>query len=99
LKIDKDYIIEFLKSKKEYLAKEYGVTSISLFGSFARGEENDESDVDVLIEMNDPTFSKLAGLSIYLEENFGRKISLVRKHDHLKPKFLKIISRDLINVP
>jgi hypothetical protein len=98
LKLDKNYIIEFLKSKKEFLFKEYGVTSISLFGSFARGEENEESDVDVLIEMDDPTFSKLAGLHIYLEENFGRKISLVRKHDHLKPRFIKIISMDLIHV-
>lgn len=99
MKIDKHYIINFLKNKKEFLKEEFGVTDISLFGSFARGEENDESDVDVLIEMEDPTFSKLAGVSIYLEESFDRKISLVRKHDHLKPKFIKIISRDLINVP
>ena len=99
IKLDKHYILDFLKSKKEFLLKEYDVTDISLFGSFARGEEDNESDIDLLVEMDEPTFKKLAGLSIYLEETLRREINIVRKHSHLKPRFLKIISRDLINVP
>ena len=98
MKINKQYIIEFLQSKKDFLSKEYGVIRISLFGSFARGEETEESDIDLLVEMDDPTFSKLAGISIYLEKVFGRKVSVVRKGSYLKPRFLKIISRDLISV-
>lgn len=98
LKLDKNYIIEFLKSKKEYLFKEYGVTSISLFGSFVRGEENEESDADIFVEIEDVDFHKLSGLYIFLEDSFQRKISLVHKHARLKEKFLKIISEEIIHV-
>ncbi len=92
IKLDKHYILDFLKSKKEFLLKEYDVTDISLFGSFARGEEDNESDIDLQVEMDEPTFKNL-------EETLRREINIVRKHSHLKPRFLKIISRDLINVP
>lgn len=51
MKIDKHYIIQFLKENKSFLLKEFGVTSISLFGSFARGDENEESDIDLLVDM------------------------------------------------
>lgn len=98
MKLDKNYIIEFLRSKKEFLFKEYGVTSISLFGSFARGEENEESDVDIFVEIDDVDFHKLSGLYIFLEVSFQKKISLVHKHARLKEKFLKIISEEMIHV-
>jgi len=51
MKIDKKYILELLKGKKEYLREKYGVTSISLFGSYARGEETEESDIDFFVEI------------------------------------------------
>jgi len=98
MNLTKKEIIEFLSANKEYMLKTYGVTSISLFGSFARDEQTDESDIDLLYEMNEPSFSKIAGLKDYLENYFSRQIGLVRKRDRLKPRFLKIISRDLINV-
>jgi predicted nucleotidyltransferase len=98
MKIDKQYIIDFIKSKKEFLLKEYGVTSISLFGSYARGEENEESDIDFLVEFDEADYHKLSGLYIFLEETFQRKISLVNKHARIKEKFLKIISKDLVHV-
>lgn len=98
MKIEKDYIIEFLKGKKEYLREKYGVTSISLFGSYARGEETEESDIDFFVEFDEADFHKLSGLYIFLEETFQKKISLVHKHNRIKDKFLKIISKDLIHV-
>lgn len=98
MKLDKQYIIDFLKSRKEFLLKEYGVTAISLFGSFARGEETEESDIDFFVEFDEVDFHKLSGLYIFLEESFQRKISLVHKHARIKEKFLKIISKDMIHV-
>jgi predicted nucleotidyltransferase len=98
MKLDKKYIIEFLRTKKQHLLEEFGVTSISLFGSYARGEETDESDIDFFVEIDKVDFHKLSGLYIFLEETFQKKISLVHKHDRIKEKFLKIISKDLIHV-
>lgn len=96
--ITKENIIQFLKSKKEFLNKEFGITSISLFGSYARDEATEESDIDLFVEFDSVDFNKLSGLYIYLEDTFKKKISLVHKHDRIKEKFLKIISRDLIHV-
>lgn len=98
MKIDKEYIIEFLKQRKDFLREKYGVTKISLFGSYARGEETEESDIDFLVEFDEADYHKLSGLYIYLEEIFQRKISLVNKHARIKEKFLKIISKDLVHV-
>ncbi|MFH1197950.1 MAG: nucleotidyltransferase domain-containing protein [bacterium] len=98
MKIDKEYILAFLKENKEFLRERYGVEKISLFGSFARGEETEESDIDLFVEIFDVDYHKLSGVYIFLEESFHRKISLVHKHAGLKEKFLRIISEDLILV-
>jgi predicted nucleotidyltransferase len=96
--LTKNEILKLLSANKELMLKTYGVTNISLFGSFARDEQTEDSDIDLLYEMDDPTFSKIAGLKEFLENSFDRRIGLVRKRDRLKPRFLKIISRDLIHV-
>lgn len=65
--LNKKDILEFLKKNKDYLKQNFEVTSISLFGSFARGEETEESDIDLLVEIEKPTLHNVAGLQIYLE--------------------------------
>ncbi len=47
---NKNEILQILKRHKEELYKKYGVKEIGLFGSFARGEEADKSDIDILVE-------------------------------------------------
>ncbi len=96
--LNKKDILEFLKKNKDYLKQNFEVTSISLFGSFARGEETEESDIDLLVEIEKPTLHNVAGLQIYLEEQFNRTVHVVRKHPRLKERFIKIINRDLIHV-
>ena len=98
MKLTKEDIIKFLSDNKALLRDRFDVTDIALFGSFARGEEIKESDIDLLVEMKEPTFSKMAGLRIYLEKKFGREVNVTRKHPRLKPRFLKIINQDLIRV-
>lgn len=98
MKLNKEYILDFLKKNKDYLKENYEVTSISLFGSFARGEETEESDIDLLVEIEKPSLHNVAGLQIYLEENFNRIVHIVRKNERLKERFVKIINRDLIHV-
>jgi uncharacterized protein len=68
--------------------RRFGVRRLSVFGSFARGEPNDESDVDLLVEFdpNEKTFDNLLGLADFLEELFGRKVDIVTP-ESLNPHF------------
>jgi predicted nucleotidyltransferase len=97
MKIDKDYIIEFLKQRKDFLREKYGVTKISLFGSYARGEENEESDIDFFVEMS-PDFFKRCELIEYLEQQFNRKVDVVRKHSNIRKRFLEELEKEAIYV-
>jgi predicted nucleotidyltransferase len=96
--INGDKILAVIKQNEKYLNEKFGVLNIALFGSFARGEETENSDIDLLVEMDQPTFSKLAGLRVFLEQKIEREVNVVRKHSRLKPRFLKIIGRDIIYV-
>jgi predicted nucleotidyltransferase len=96
--LNKEYILDFLRRNKEYLKQNFEVTSVSLFGSFARGDETEESDVDLLVEIEKPSLHNIAGLQIFLEDKFNRTVHVVRKHSRLKERFIKIINRDIIHV-
>lgn len=74
-------IIEKLKLKKQELFSKYHLKSIGVFGSYARGEETPESDVDVLVEYDiTPSMFELCNLEINLEKYLNRKIDLVEKY-------------------
>ena len=68
-------IIRLLKNEKEFLRKEYGVIKIGLFGSFAKGTQVFDSDIDFLVELEKPQFECMAGLQIYLEKNSKEKLN------------------------
>ncbi|MFO7555516.1 MAG: nucleotidyltransferase domain-containing protein, partial [Desulfobacterales bacterium] len=74
-------IMNILKNDMPFLKKEFGVINIGLFGSYAKGIQKTDSDIDLLVKLNESRFEWLAGLQLYLEARFGRKIELVRKAD------------------
>jgi len=69
-------ILDILEKNKEIL-KKYGVKRIGLFGSFARGEHKKASDIDFLVEFEDPDFDDFMDLAFYLENLFERKVELI----------------------
>jgi len=75
-KLSHTEIMDVLKNDKAFLRKEFGVINIGLFGSYAKGNQKEDSDIDFLVELQEPRFEWLAGLQIYLETKFGRKIEL-----------------------
>lgn len=91
-------ILETLKKEKPFLEKEFGVTEIGLFGSHARGDAKEDSDVDILISLREIKYSLLAGAFIYLEQKLKRKIDLIRRGPHLSSKFLSKVEKDIIYV-
>src|SRR5437588_585090 len=73
----RDMVISALRNAMPALEKGFGVRSISIFGSVARGDDRPDSDVDVLVEFSrSPTLFTLAGLRRELSELLGRSVDL-----------------------
>jgi len=85
-------IFEKLTELKPFLYKEYAVKRIGLFGSYADNSFTEDSDIDILIELEKPIGWKFFSLEIYLEQFFGKKIDLVTKNalkDQIRDSILK----------
>lgn len=70
-------LLEQLRAAVPEMKERFGVKRIGVFGSAARGEAGPESDVDVLVEFEDPAFDRYMELKFYLEDLFGRPCDLV----------------------
>ncbi len=64
-------------SENQHKIKTYGVTRLGIFGSVVRGEHDENSDLDFLVEFEKETFKSYMGLKFFLEGLFGRKVDLV----------------------
>jgi hypothetical protein len=88
-------IPDVLRREKPYLREKYGLLSVGLFGSCAKGEQGPESDVDLLVEFAEPRFDSLAGLQIYLERRLGKSVDLIRKRKNLGKRFVRRIEKNI----
>ncbi len=95
----KESILQILKSIFPIFEIKYKVTELSLFGSYSRGLQNTESDIDVLIDFEKPVSLETEGeIQIILENLFsGTKVDLTTKRN-LQETFLKEIEESKINV-
>jgi len=95
----RDEVIKFIKENKDYFKEKYGVKEIYLFGSVARGEESEKSDIDLLVEFDESkiiTMLKYMQLVREFEERFNKHVDLATK-DMIKPLIMKYIQEDLID--
>lgn len=91
-------ILDFLIRNKNFLKKKYHITKIGLFGSFARGEEKEDSDIDIIVEFEDGTenlFEIKQDLKDYLRKKFNLNIDICRER-YIKPHFKKEILNETI---
>jgi predicted nucleotidyltransferase len=88
-------ILDLLKSHAKEIKACFGVKRIGLFGSFARGEQKETSDIDILVEFEKPTFKNFMGLSFYLEDLFGRDVDLVTVKG-LHPRVRPYVEKNVI---
>jgi len=73
----RDDILGFLSSHKLELNRTFGVVKIGLFGSYARGDQREDSDIDIAVEMEtDHLFRNFFALQRYLGENLHKRIDL-----------------------
>jgi predicted nucleotidyltransferase len=93
-------ISQILQDQKPYLAQKYGVAEIGIFGSYVRGEQRPDSDLDVLIELERPariSLIDLVELELYLSDLLGIKVDLAIKKN-LKPRIGERILQEAIEL-
>ena len=90
--------MSILQRFKQEHGNEYGITRIGIFGSVARDEHTEESDVDVLVEA--PIMSLFSRIDIkhQLEEIMGVPVDVVRKTKYMPPRFKARIEKEVIYV-
>jgi uncharacterized protein len=96
----KEEIVEFLQKNRSLLAQKYHVSKIGLFGSFARDEQNENSDVDLLIELDENTsnvYDIKNALKQFLTISFERNVDIAREK-YLKPYAKEQILKDTLYV-
>jgi hypothetical protein len=95
--IDKE-ILDVLRKEKPSLQENLCLLSIGLFGSYAKGTQRRDSDVDLLVGFTEPRFDFLAGVQIYLEDKLGRPVEVIRKRKGLSERFLRRIEGSIYYV-
>ena len=76
----------------------YGIIKIGIFGSVARNEQTEDSDVDVCVEMKKPDLFTMVHIKDDLQELFGKSVDIVRLRKNMNPMLLSRIQRDGIYV-
>jgi predicted nucleotidyltransferase len=76
--VTKNTILTFLQEHKNELREHYGVTLLGLFGSYARGDAREDSDIDLVVELEQPDMFHLIGIKQTIEEGLHAKVDIVR---------------------
>jgi len=95
---DRDQILRTLSAHRQELAQRFGVKQLSLFGSAARDQLREDSDVDLLVEFDgDATYDGYFKLQDYLQALLGRTVDLVTERG-FKPRSRQHVQKDLVRI-
>jgi predicted nucleotidyltransferase len=83
-----------LAANKVQLFAKYDIKQMGIFGSYARNQQNEQSDIDILVDFQKPVGIEFIDLALELEKILQKKVDLVSRNG-LKPKYLKSIADEL----
>ena len=89
-------IIKILRNYKNDVAEQYNILTIGIFGSIARDEAGEDSDVDVVVHISEPDLFMLAGIKNDLEIRFRRPVDIVTYQDTMNPFLKKRIDNEAV---
>jgi len=89
----KSDILEYLSKHFQEFHNKYNVEKIGLFGSYARGEATQDSDIDIFVQMQ-PKLLDMVAIKQSIEEDLHQKVDIVRLRDKMNPYLKKRILRD-----
>lgn len=93
--MDIEYILTELRNHKQLLLDKYHLNSIAVFGSYSRGEENTDSDIDIMVDIGGDLGIEFVELADELEKILNQSVDLVSRSG-VKPKYMEYIKPDLI---
>ena len=89
--------ITLIRSHADELKSRYGISSMRLFGSVARDEHHDGSDIDLYVTMPHKFYNYIAAVQ-YLESILGCNVDLIQEHRNIRPLFRQQIDKDGITI-
>lgn len=92
-----DAIIEKLQVYKPELQRKYPISRLGVFGSYARGEVTENSDIDLAVEFDGPMGLNFVAMANEIEDLFGTKVDVVPKRS-IKPAYLSSVEKDIVYV-
>ena len=96
--LSKKEILDFLKKNQKLLKKKFHLKEIGLFGSFVRSEQNEKSDIDILVDFEDNAdLFDLSGLGIFIEEKLKHKVDIIPKRA-LRQELRELILNEVISL-
>jgi hypothetical protein len=96
--LDRNEIIQTLRSFVEKNRDRYEIIRIGIFGSAARDNMEELSDIDVVVELSKPDLFYLVGIKQDLEEKFHRPVDIVRYRDRMNAFLKKRIDKEAVYV-
>jgi len=90
-------ILTYLSQHKKEFQERYHIEKIGLFGSYARNEAHQESDIDIFVKMP-PKMFHLIALKQQIEEDLKKSVDILREHKQMKPFLLRMIEKDIAYV-
>lgn len=94
--MQKEDVLQRLREEFPNIKARFGVKSIGLFGSYAKDLQNADSDIDLLVDVEQPFSKNFFRLWNHLENYLNKKIDLTREGPHLREKFMQHIAKELI---
>ncbi len=79
--MNREIIIDFLSAHKTEFEQNFSLVKIGLFGSYARGENFEDSDIDIVVELRKPDLFYLIGIKLTVEKALGTSVDVVRIRD------------------
>lgn len=98
MKYTTQQVIDFLSSQKPVFEKEYHIRKIGIFGSYARGEAGDDSDIDIVVELEKPDMFYMIGIKQDIEETLGVHVDIIRMRERMNQSLKAQIEKDVIYV-
>lgn len=94
----RDEALDVLRNEKSELVNRYGVITLGVFGSVARDEAHEESDVDVVVTMQRPDLFAMVHIKDALETALNRKVDIVQYRDKMNQFLKQRIDREAVYV-
>lgn len=87
-------ILKILKQYKKENSEKYGINNLGIFGSYSRDLTTDDSDIDIVIETQEPDMYKLVHIKEELEKLFNKSIDIILNREKMNPYLKKRIEKD-----